>query len=298
MKPQTLRLYRRYPEGRLGRMLTALDYDCLVTGDVDVFKANGDRLLSVRRGAIRAESVEAARPVLRMLKTTRSMNRGMASGEQRGQRVRQSGYVSGTNEATPVASAIIGHFDRNPRFPFCRQSAFNAHHADRFAQLTPFLHDAAACFATTVPDRYAAQMYQMARVPRDFVITGTPWTTLTVNHNWQTAVHHDRGDLKAGFSCLTVLRAGQYSGCHLVAPAYRIAVDLGSGDLLMFDPHEAHGNTAFENCSEDFERISMVLYMRERMVQCGTPAEELERAKQRGSLAGPEEDNGADAEEA
>jgi hypothetical protein len=67
-------------------------------------------------------------------------------------------------------------------------------------------------------------------------------------------------------------------------------------DLLLFDVHEVHGNTPLvgegPECEPEnggHERISVIYYFREKMTDCLSPAEELERAKNlRGSLSAEE----------
>jgi predicted 2-oxoglutarate/Fe(II)-dependent dioxygenase YbiX len=113
------------------------------------------------------------------------------------------------------------------------------------------------------------------------LIADTSFTTITVNQNFQTAVHTDQGDLKAGLSNILVLRAGDVQGGILVFPHYRAAVRLDTCDLLLFDSHHMHGNTPIFGKVGQFTRVSLVLYYRERMIDCGSAAEEMERAKRR-----------------
>jgi hypothetical protein len=94
-------------------------------------------------------------------------------------------------------------------------------------------------------------------------------------------VHQDAGDLDQGYSCLAVLRYGQYAGGHLTFPEYRVACDLGHGDVLLMDAHQWHGNTALSLGSPDAERISVVCYYRTKMAACGSPAAEQAKAVQR-----------------
>jgi hypothetical protein len=291
--PAKVQLRNRLAYVEPGRVVTDADYDLLVTGEVDVYKPNGDRLCSVRREVVSQENREAARPVLRKLKSNVSRNRGVAAGGERTHPIKQDGTVSSTGLAAPVHSSIVGFFDRYPRVPYCRQTAFNAEHPAEFDTLRPAFSELSACFGATVPERFKAQMGIADKTSHDFVISGTPWTTITVNYNWPTHTHTDSGDLDEGFSCLTVLRSGSYRGGVLVFPAFRAGVDLHDGDLIMMDSHESHANTPFEDTSDDFERIAMVLYYRTKMKECGTAAEELERAKHlRGDLSaaaeGPE----------
>jgi hypothetical protein len=55
---------------------------------------------------------------------------------------------------------------------------------------------------------------------------------------------------------------------------------MGSGDVLLADVHQWHGNTPLI-LHPGAERISIVLYYREKMQYCGTESQELETAKRR-----------------
>ncbi len=62
--------------------------------------------------------------------------------------------------------------------------------------------------------------------------------------------------------CISAMRVGSFDGHFLVFPEYRVAVDIGPRDLLLFDPHEMHGNTPMTCASEGAERVSVVYYYR------------------------------------
>lgn len=270
----------------LGQKLGEDSYDVLLTEDADVFTPEGELLLNFRKKCIPQLACADAFAELRKL-NQKTSNRGMASGKglQR-KRIRQDGTISNTNEVPrehQVISNIIGYFDRYTRIPYCRQTAYNANHPEEFARVLPFLKGASAAFARHAPERFAVQMEVVKKTNPDFVIQGTVFTTITVNKNWQTAVHTDKGDLKEGLSCITALRAGKFTGGNLVFPHYRVAVNLDTSDLLLFDSHHMHGNTPLvaENRREPFERVSLVLYYRKKMQHCLSSEGELQRAKNR-----------------
>jgi isocitrate dehydrogenase kinase/phosphatase len=98
------------------------------------------------------------------------------------------------------------------------------------------------------------------------------FTTLTVNKTFRTAAHRDAGDLDSGLSNLLVLsNNGNYSGGYLVFPQVRIAVNVRPGDLLLVNNHEViHGNTPIVLEDDEAERISIVCYFREKMLELGT----------------------------
>jgi hypothetical protein len=61
-------------------------------------------------------------------------------------------------------------------------------------------------------------------------------------------------------------------------PKYGVGLNIGHGDVALFDVHEVHGNTAPKKISY-YERISVVCYYREKMIYCGSKEYELDRAK-------------------
>ena len=97
-------------------------------------------------------------------------------------------------------------------------------------------------------------------------------TTVTVNKTFRTAAHRDAGDYSAGLSNLLVLsNNGNYSGGYLVFPEVRIAVNVRPGDLLLVNNHEViHGNTPIVLNDDAAERISLVCYLREKMLELGS----------------------------
>jgi hypothetical protein len=92
-----------------------------------------------------------------------------------------------------------------------------------------------------------------------------------VNKTFRTAAHYDAGDFTEGLSNLLVLsNDGKFTGGYLIAPEYRIAVNVRPGDLLLINNHEVmHGNTPIV-CEEGSERISLVVYFREKMLELGS----------------------------
>jgi hypothetical protein len=153
--------------------------------------------------------------------------------------------------------------------------------AAKWTEVLPFAKAVNDVFKVELSDRYRAQLEAVRQTPKEFVIHGTVFSTITVNRNFRTAVHKDAGDLKEGFGVMSVLRAGDYEGCYLVFPKYRVAVDMGTRDVLLADVHEWHGNSPLIGTKGEYNRISTVLYYRSNMRHCGTAAEELERVKNR-----------------
>jgi hypothetical protein len=283
-------------------------------GDGTLFKPSGERLLTLRRAAVSPEAAEVAYPFLHWLRKGVTYNRGDYAGRgtpsgfitdpKTGRRIKGDGTLSRTRESGKVRSVVVGCLDRSPRTPFCRECALSGARPEAWAACGPFVREVADVFRAVAPDRYAAQAAAAAKVYPSYVIPGTPFTTLTVNNCVSGAYHRDAGDYAPGLGVIAVLRQGTYRGCDLVFPAYGAAVDLGDRDVILFDPHEVHGNTPFRDTvgpegdpdHGGWLRISVVFYLRTGMLDCLAPAAERERAKHlRGALApspGPEGQGG------
>lgn len=272
---------------QVGKQLGDDDYGLLLTGPCRVLKPDGGPLAVFLPGHLLP--VLDANPdvyaVLHSLRSLQTDNRGLASGSRRLAPPDQK-----RSRTRKVRSAIVGAADPMGTARYCRLTSWTGQHLPEFGRLSVLLKEIGAAFAAHVPDRYAAQMGYVTRTDPDWVVPGTPFTTITVNNTYATGTHKDQGDLAAGFSCLAVLRSGRFNGGRLVFPEWRTAVDLHHGDLLLMDAHEWHGNTAI-SCPHGYreldvsdctacrgERISVVCYYRERMTECGTPAEEHTKA--------------------
>jgi hypothetical protein len=181
-------------------------------------------------------------------------------------------YVCATTYANGVMSGIAGWYDRYPRIPFGRATSYTAREPEKFAMAYPFLQSLAKGFKDLLPWRYNNQMEAAKKLDSRFLVPETPFTTITVNKTFRTAAHYDAGDLTTGLSNLLVLsNNGNYSGGYLIAPEYRVAVNVRPGDLLLINNHEVmHGNTPIVLNDEQAERISLVCYFREKMLELGS----------------------------
>ncbi len=256
------------------------DYDLLLDEDAKILKPDGSLLCILLKRAIRPDVMKSAWPVIDKIAVV-SKNRGVASGEEKTPYVRADGVISNTNVAESVNSGILGFFERTARFPYCRACSWNLENPDKWAALVPVVKEVDTLFKLHAPERYKAQAKVAAKSHKDFLIPGTHFSTLTLNKNFRTAYHRDAGNLKEGISCMSVTRAGKWSGANLVFPAFRVAVKLDSLDLIIFDPHEVHGNTRLLKLSEDAVRCSIVYYFREKIQHCMSAAEEQQTVKSR-----------------
>jgi hypothetical protein len=188
--------------------------------------------------------------------------------------------ISDTTYANPVDSGIAGWFGRYPRIPYGRATAYTNHNRQKFELCYPFMQQLSLGFEQLLPQRFSNQMAETEKLDPNFYIPGTPFTTITVNRNFRTAAHRDAGDLAKGFSNLTVVAKDKnYEGSYLVLPEARAAVNIRPGDLLLVGNHDwIHGNTPIlaPNVG-DLERISLVCYFREDMLDLGSKEYEDQR---------------------
>ena len=189
-------------------------------------------------------------------------------------------YMSTTGYASQVWSGIAGFYDRYPRIPFGRPTAYTEHHPEKFAKCFPFARKLDAEFARLLPERYAYQKNLADQTDKRFLIgEDTTFTTVTVNtttedRNARMACHRDAGSLNEGFSNLAVIGDGKKSwkGGYLVTPEVRAAINVRPGDLLLVDNMRIiHGNTPIE-APDDGEmlRMSLIFYYRENMKKLGS----------------------------
>jgi len=280
-------------ESFVGRMLTEDDFSVLLTGDAVVYKPNGEKLCALIKGGIPEDVIAAATPALHSLKSWKTDNRATytASAAKR-TRVNSDGTLDRQMRAEKVSSAIVGYYNRTGRHPFCRETAFTAHHVEKWETVVPLAQAVDKLFKRHAPMQHHRQAERAAQCRHEYIIPGTTFSTLTVNNTVRAGCHTDRGDFKPGMGCISAIRIGCWTGHFLVFPEYGVAADLQDGDLLLFDSHAMHGNTPMRalaagecTCDGDHvddvvtERISIVYYLREKMIECGPPEMEAERAK-------------------
>lgn len=260
-----------------GKFLTENSYDTLITEDCDGYDLHGNLLFRYRKNAIPFETLKLGYESFKdSIQLTEG--RGTASGSSH-KRIRKDGSVSNITVGNKVYSGNVGFMDASAMVHYCRKTAFARDYFDKFQQGIPFVEFIDQKYKELCPVHYEKQISIARGTNRNYRIADTSFTTVTVNRNFQTAVHKDSGDLPDGFGNLIVYREGNYEGAYFCLPEYRVAIDMQNCDILFADVHRFHGNTPFLNCSEDYLRIAFVMYYREYMYQCKQPKEELQKIK-------------------
>lgn len=279
---ETYRLKNMMPKGAdhlKGKFLEEDCYDTLITSDADGYDMAGNLLFRFRKNAIPFDVLKNGYESFKD-SITLTDGRGIASGSSH-KRIRKDGTVSNITVGNKVHSGNVGYMDANAMVHYCRKTAFARDYFDKFQQGIPFVEFIDAKYAELCPEHYRKQKAIAEGTNRNYRISDTAFTTVTVNRNFQTAVHKDSGDFPDGFGNLIVYREGNYDGSYFCLPEYRVAIDMQNCDILFVDVHRWHGNTPFKNCSDDYMRIAFVMYYREYMYKCKQPSEELANIKQK-----------------
>ena len=260
-----------------GKYLDSKSYDLLITEDADGYDVNGNLLFRFRKNAIPLETLMLGVNSFKdSIEVTES--RGFASGSSH-KRIRKDGSVSNITVGNKVESGNVGYMDSSAMVKYCRKTAFDKKYFDKFKAGITFVEFIDKKYQELCPNHYAKQKAISQGTNKNYIISDTAFTTVTVNKNFRTAVHQDAGDFPDGFGNLIAYREGDWTGGYFCLPQYKVAIDLQNTDLLFVDVHKWHGNTEFINTEEDWLRISFVIYYREYMYKCKQPKEELQKMK-------------------
>jgi len=173
------------------------------------------------------------------------------------------GRISKRARSNTVASVAIGGFDKSPQYP-CRLTHYTKKNLKEYQTIFPLCENISQNYFDYFPDYWLRQYQVYENSPDDFLIPKTNFSTITLNHDFRTACHQDKGDCKHGLTCFTIKNCGKFTGGELIFPEYDVAVNIDQGDLLIFNPHHCHCNNPLKGSG----RMSMVFYLREKMDKC------------------------------
>jgi hypothetical protein len=181
-------------------------------------------------------------------------------------------YISKTTYANVVNSGIAGWYDRYPRIPFGRPTTYTRDNPEKFAKSYPYLQSLAKGFKDLLPWRYNNQKTAAESIDQKFVVPETPFTTVTVNRNFRTAGHYDPANMPDGFANICVMSNNDnFDGCYLVFPEIGYAVNIRPTDLLFVNNQAGlHGNTELILKDPEAERVSMIAFFHEGMLELGS----------------------------
>lgn len=302
-------------------------YTNIIKKDCDVYYLDNNQkklLLKFRKRVIPQQQCKTAYQNLYQAAQKRNRNRGSASGMVKKSKLPKyasniikkdkyrvfykdnQGRTKKDNISNIAMSNIIGYYDAPDRntldtvvdkrtkkispTKMCRTTAFTQKEVSKWNNVLPYLKSADQCFKKLVPSRHQTQLTRCRKNPK-YQIGNTAFSTITINYNWRTACHQDRGDLPEGFGNLLVLEKDKcvdypvqsYQGGYIGFPKYGVAVDVRQGDFLAMDVHQYHSNTPIKvgkMCNSESNiknnrqktkkhgRLSIVCYLRKNMLKC------------------------------
>ena len=254
-------------ENNMNKMLKEKNIETILDHDADVYTEEGKLLLKFRKNAMTKTNQEKFFDnIVEFAESNKTSNRGSATGSK-------NKHVS-TNPK--VMSVIFGYFDHwspsqkvilkkkgiYPKIDV-RECRFNMDFPEKYKETIPLIKEIDQLYEKLTPDEYAKQNKKAKETY--FKIPQTCFTTITVNLNYQTSVHTDKGDDEEGFGNLTVIEKGKYTGGETCFPQYGIGINVRSGDILFMDVHQPHGNLPIVKIDEDAKRMSIVCYLRKNV---------------------------------
>ena len=208
-------------------------------------------------------------------------------------RYMQNGKLSKMRVNNNVFSSVLGYFEQTPFMGLpCRLTSYTQKYFHQYKHGIPFIQAIDKTFKKLIPDRHAKQLAAASEKPM-YKVADTAFSSITINRNFQTALHMDDGDFRDGYGNLSVIERGKYSGGQTLFPRFGVGFNVRTGDFLAMDVHEWHCNTELYESAEDkafnkklpkihnddvktgtmggekpFTRISFVCYLREKLRGC------------------------------
>jgi hypothetical protein len=162
-------------------------------------------------------------------------------------------------------SDFLGYFDKTPREPFCRPTAWSLDRRDTFETSRPLVKEVEYVNRNELPNHWKRQREFMKHVSQDFKYEDSIFSTVTINLNVRCSYHTDDGDFRRGMGNLVVLELGDDDSGILVMPRERVAFLVRPTDCLLMNVHHLHGNLPL---TVGGTRLTAVLYAREHINKC------------------------------
>lgn len=234
----------------------------IINKSMDVYKEDGTLLLRFIKGALK-DGDTFYKNIKPFIGKHKSNNRGGVSGSTK-KDVKynpdtQTMILGYMDTWSPMQKFMFKKLHFKPKINV-RQTMYNIDEPEKYKNIIPFIQQIDKLYKKNIPDKYIKQRKKADETP--FKIDNTAFTTATINLNFKTRIHKDKGDDEEGFGNLTVIKKGNYEGGETCFPQYGIGVNVQNSDILFMDVHEWHGNLPLKNESKDSERMSIICYLR------------------------------------
>jgi len=225
-------------------------------------------LFKFRKNVIPEKLAVLARNIFQNYAKKVNNQRSVASG---GRRICDKNGITYSSEI--CRSSIAGYYDKpnmrmKKEFPsdtICRETSFTKKYKNEWE----FFQHVSNYYKHLAPEYYKKQLNAINKLPAEYKIKDTVFTTITINYNWRTACHKDSGDFEDGMGNLTIIGDDSYEGGYLYFPEFGVSVDVRPNDIIIMDVHQYHCNTPLK-ANDKNARISFVCYLRKNMLKCNT----------------------------
>lgn len=187
-----------------------------------------------------------------------SQNRKIASKGTGGKRT-PTGIMGFFDRLTPQHKNLLGGINEG-----ARETLFNRKCKKQWDEILPLYQEIDKIYKKIAPHCYKKSKEEYNKIHENLRIPKTTFTTITLNRNWRTSTHTDKGDFSKGLSCIVCLGNNKYTGGYLGFPKQKVLVKMEPGDIIFMDSHQPHCNTEL-NIKKGGSRISLVCYIREDM---------------------------------
>ena len=272
IKEQALRFYKKEPKKS--------DLDMIYRGRENLCVTSDGRIvLFLARGIMNAELTKTYYDVVSSTKAFRNTdNRATASGKQLGFSILKDGTKGRANRTSEgVMSSILGYIGRSSRLNYCRETSWTMNNRKYLPVIKAYTKEAERWYRKFCKKDYKEHLEYSKKTNQNFLL-GEVFSTITLNKNFRTFYHTDKGNLEIGLSCMSYMKTGKFIGGEFCLPNFGLAVELRNLDLLIVNNREYHGNLAIKNFG-NYERITSVFYYRKNIIYCGSCEEELKRVQ-------------------
>lgn len=282
-------------------------YDTIISDTLKGYKPNGTTLFNFIKNGIKEENKRNYRDICRPLGKSKTKNRGRSAGvcdikkfpadavvlcdkdgnEYNDGKERYSVYYKKADgsvvkrcQSNLSRCGVAGSFDKVGKLE-CRSVGWTQKNPKKQAILNELCEEVDALHRENEPISYKYHKIRANQVDNKYLLGDTIYSTMTINYDFRTASHRDKGDLERGLSTLTIFEdnGSDYEGFYLGLPEYKICFDVRDGDTIIFDAHELHANTEYKVNSQRLPiddmtgnnfagRIAVVIYLRERLDRC------------------------------
>jgi hypothetical protein len=180
-------------------------------------------------------------------------------------------------------SAVFGYNPRQEKSQdFCSASAMGYDQPKQHYIITNFAKQIQKYYKDYFQETYKQHKEKVKEKVKDqWVIKDTVFTSGIVNKNNQLKYHFDSGNFKNVYSNMLVFKSDVMGG-HLVIPEIDISLEVADNSVTIFDGQDLlHGVSPIDYNNSKAYRYSIVYYSLERMWQCLTIEEEVDRIREK-----------------